>query len=58
MSTYRDMTFCANTHCGNTSCPRHRSHVPDELDMPVAWADFDATFYGCPRFRAQAEKEE
>ncbi len=57
MSTYRDMTFCANAHCGNKSCFRHRSHVPDDLDMPVAWADFHEGWPGgCPWFLPQTEE--
>ena len=49
MITYRGMTFCADQDCGTETCPRHRNHVPEELPIPVAWADFNQN-NDCPRF--------
>ena len=51
--TYRDMTFCTRRECAVTHCLRHLSHVPEDCEIPVAVADFDAP-WPCP-LRAEHE---
>lgn len=53
MMCYRDKTYCMASseklskqygikYCGNTTCWRHASEIPDNLPeyLPVAWSDF------------------
>jgi hypothetical protein len=59
MIVYRDMTFCNDQDCATETCPRHRSHVPEEPPQPVAWADFNE-HDTCPAFEnahAQERRE-
>ena len=43
MFCYRDMTFCWSSKCVNMECHRNRKHLPEGLDMPVAFADYEPT---------------
>ena len=40
MITYKDMTFCKADYCLNVGCERHLDNVPNEIDLPLALADF------------------
>ena len=35
-----DMTFCTDKKCLRKVCHRHPSHIPSDLDMPVAFSPF------------------